>query len=116
MKFETINKKRILLISVIVFVVVLSLVMNTSLAKYKITKSIKLASGTINYSPADFNLMGIYIESDEGYINVDEVPSEGYEFNNESSYCEKSGVKQDVTINYDIESNALSITPMKIKA
>ena len=116
MKFKTINNnKKILLIPVIVFVVVLSLIINTSLAKYTVTKSIPIASGIINYSPADFVLMGIYIQNGSEYESVEEIPVDGYEFNSEVSYCEKSGVKQEVELNYDIETKNLTITPFTIK-
>ena len=116
MKFKTIkNNKKILLIPVIVFVVVLSLILTTSLAKYKIAQSVKLASGTINYSPSDFNLLGIYIQNGKEYESVEEMPSNGYVLNNELTYCEKSGVRQDVTVSYDVATKNLTIAPLTIK-
>ena len=75
MKFETINNKnKILLIPVIVFVVVLTLIINTSLAKYKITQSIPLVSGTISYSPHDIKIETKLLVGDDEYIALDEIP------------------------------------------
>ena len=61
MKFETTkSNKKLLLFVVIIFVVILTLIISTSLAKYKVTESIKLVEGTINYSLSDLNVLAIY--------------------------------------------------------
>ena len=116
MKFETLgNNKKILLATVIVFVVILTLIIRTSLAKYKVTESINIVSGRVNYSPSDFSLIGIYLEGDNGYTQSDTIPESGYQLNNEESYCKVGDTVQDVTINYDFENQALSITPLTSK-
>ena len=62
MKIETLrNNRKILLITVVLFFVVLTIVISTSLAKYKTTQSLHLVSGTISYSPDDLII--------ESYVN-----------------------------------------------
>ena len=116
MKFETLgNNKKILLGTVIVFVVILTLIISTSLAKYKVTESINIASGTINYSPSDLSIMGIYLEGDNGYTQSDTIPESGYVLNSEESYCKVGDSNVDVAISYDINTKMLTISPMTSK-
>ena len=116
MKFETLrNNKKILLASVISFVVILTLIISTSLAKYKVTESINIASGKVNYSPSDLNLMGIYLEGDNGYEATNTIPDSGYALNREESYCKIGDAIQDVTISYDPSTRTLTIMPMTQK-
>ena len=64
MKFEKIGsigyKKGFLygIIITLVFVVVINLF--TSLAKYRLTESVKIVESTVSYSPYDFKIMEIY--------------------------------------------------------
>jgi len=115
MKFETIkNKKYFLYVLIIGIILFITFIVSTSLAKYKVTQSIKIASGSINYSPSDLNIMSIYIK-DEGatnYTNIDTIPESGYELNSEESYCEVNGTNINATITYDANTKALSITPL----
>ena len=116
MKFETIkNNKKILLALVIVFVVILTLIITTSLAKYKVTESINIASGTINYSPSDLNLMGIYLESESGYTQSSTIPESGYVLNESESYCKIGDTETEATIKYDMTTRMLTISPMTTK-
>ena len=118
-EFETLhsNKHRIYLLCGIVCIVVLmvTLIITTSKAKYKTTQSLPLINGTINYDLSDLNLIGAYIQEGEEYIQTNEIPSSGYEFNSEKSYCTVNGENINATINFDIETQTLSIVPLTKK-
>ena len=84
MKFEVLKRshlKRNILIGVVVVLVLSAIVLTFTKAKYKITESIPLVNGTINYELSDFNLIGAYIQEGDNYIQVNEIPTSGYEFN-----------------------------------
>ena len=118
MKFETLrNNKKILLASVIVFVVILTLIISTSLAKYKVTESINIANGTINYSPSDLTIMAIYIKEDGAtqYTSVDEIPEGNFVINNDNSYCKVRDTNINVTLNYEASTKTISIAPFTQK-
>ena len=118
-EFETLhsNKHRIYLLCGIVCIVVLmvTLIITTSKAKYKTTQSLPLINGTINYDLSDLNLIGAYIQEGEEYKQVNEIPLSGYEFNEEKSYCTVNGENINATINFDIETQTLSIVPLTKK-
>ena len=118
-EFETLhsNKHRIYLLCGIVCIVVLmvTLIITTSKAKYKTTQSLPLINGTINYDLSDLNLIGAYIQEGEEYIQTNEIPSSGYEFNSEKSYCTVNGENINATINFDIETQTLSVVPLTKK-
>ena len=118
-EFETLhsNKHRIYLLCGIVCVVVLmvTLIITTSKAKYKTTQSLPLINGTINYELSDLNLIGAYIQEGEEYKQTNEIPTSGYEFNSEKSYCTVNGENINATLNYDMETQNLTITPLTKK-
>ena len=118
-EFKTLhsNKHRIYLLCGIVCVVVLmvTLIITTSKAKYKTTQSLPLINGTINYDLSDLNLIGAYIQEGEEYKQVNEIPLSGYEFNSDESYCTVNGENINATINFDIETQTLSIVPLTKK-
>ena len=60
------NKHRIYLLCGIVCVVVLmvTLIVTTSKAKYRTTQSIHSLQGTINYSPYDYRTVAMYIDGE----------------------------------------------------
>jgi len=115
MKFETIkNKKYFLYVLIIGIILFITFIVSTSLAKYKLTESIKIASGNITYSPSDLNIVSIYIKEEgaTNYTNIDTIPESGYKLNNEASYCEVNGNNINATITYAANTKALSITPL----
>ena len=98
-EFETLhsNKHRIYLLCGIVCVVVLmvTLIVTTSKAKYKTTQSLPLINGTINFSPSDLNIVAMYLNQD-GAIpagETDIAPKFGYTLNEEQSFCEVNDEK-----------------------
>ena len=116
LEFETLktNKKRIYFLCGFVCVVglLIILITNSSLAKYRVTESIPLINGTINYELSDLNLIGVYIEDGNDYTKVDQIPDSGYTFNSEDSYCKIGDETQNMTITYDMNTKNLTIAPM----
>ena len=118
MNFEVIKRshiKRNILIGVVVVLVLSAIILTFTRAKYKITESMDLVNGTINYELSDFNLIGAYIQEGDSYTQVDEIPTSGYEFNSEKSYCTVNGENINATLNYDMETQTLSVVPLTTK-
>ena len=100
LEFETLksNKNRLYLLCGIVCVVVLliTIIVSNTFAKYRVTDSVPLIDGVINYTPYDFKVMAMYQESDTGeYVEIEEMPSSGYVINEEKSYCTLDNVNKD---------------------
>ncbi len=98
MEFEVLKRnhlKRNIIIAVIVISIISAIILNFTSAKYRVTDSIPLINGTINYKPYDFKLMAMYQEQDGEYVEVDKMPSSGYVINEEKSYCTIDNVNKD---------------------
>ena len=119
MNFEVLKRshvKRNILIGVIIVLILSAIILTFTRAKYKITKSLPLVNGTINYELSDFNLIGAYIQTEgDNYTQVYEIPTSGYEFNSEKSYCTVNDENINVTLSYDMETQNLTITPLTTK-
>ncbi len=125
MKFETLSsgKKRFwkrLSLGISLFAVVLVGVLTLcfSYAKYRNTESIELASGTVNFSLADFNLLAVNVKHVDEYGTLtgdygrEDVPIGNYKINGQS-YCEVGqqkvyGSDSDNTVSVDY--NGFSLT------
>ena len=119
MKIEVLEKthiKRNIIIGVVIVLIISALVLQFTHAKYKVTESVELANGVINYEVGDANLVGVYINTDNGYEKTDTVPDSGYVLNEEESYCTVDK-EEDTSINitYDTSSKTLAISPMTTK-
>ena len=118
MKFEVLKRSHLMrniLIGVVVVLVLSAIVLTFTKAKYKITESIPLVNGTINYELSDFNLIGAYIQEGEEYKQTNEIPTSGYEFNVEKSYCTVNDENINATLNYDMATQTLSVVPLNTK-
>ena len=119
MTFETLKRshlKRNIIIAVVIVLILSAVILTFTRAKYRITKSLPLVNGTINYELSDFNLIGAYIQTEgDNYTQVDEIPTSGYEFNSEKSYCTVNDENINVTLSYDMETQNLTITPLTTK-
>ncbi len=97
MNFETLKRshlKRNIIIGVVAVLLISAIILNFTRAKYRVTQSIPLANGTINYIPYDFKMVAMYQKEDGGeYIEIEQMPSSGYVINEEKSYCEINGEK-----------------------
>src|SRR5690625_4063887 len=102
MNFEVLKRshvKRNILIGVIIVLILSAIILTFTKAKYKITESMPLVNGTINYELSDFNLIGAYIQEGEEYKQTNEIPISGYEFNSEKSYCTVNDENINATLN-----------------
>ena len=118
MDFEVLKRshiKRNIIIALIAIGIISAIVLNFTRAKYRTTQSIPLINGTINYELSDFNLIGAYIQNGDDYTPTNEIPSSGYEFNSEKSYCTVNKENIDVTLNYDMETQTISVVPLTTK-
>ena len=116
MKFEVLKRshlKRNIIIGVIAVLIISAVILNFTRAKYRVTESIPLVNGTINYTPADLNAVAIYINSDSGYTKSDTIPESGYVLNEEESYCTINGEEDtSISVSYDVDTKSLSVTPL----
>ena len=113
MTLERLKKSHItrnIIIAVLVVGVISAIILNFTRAKYRVTESIPLVNGTINYSLPDLNIVAITIDGEES----DTLPVGNYELL-DSSYCTIDGEDANLTINWDTETQALSITPFTTK-
>ena len=116
MNFEVLKKshlKRNIIIGVVAVLIISAVVLNFTRAKYRVTESIPLVNGTINYSLADLNAVAIYVNGDNGYTKTDTIPESGYVLNEEESYCTVNGEEDtSISLSYDTTTKSLSVTPM----
>ena len=119
MEFEVFKKshlKRNLLIGVTSIAVLTAGILTFTKAKYRTTESIPLVNGTINYELSDLNLIGVYIQGDDGYTKSDTIPESGYVLNEEESYCTVNGEEDpSISIKYDADTKTLNVSPMTTK-
>ena len=117
MNFETLKKshlKRNIIIGVVAVLVISAVILNFTRAKYRVTQSIPLVNGTINYSLADLNVVALYIDG----IEADELDStKQYTLDTSQSTCTyKDGSPIDgLSLSYDSNTKAFSITPYTTK-
>ncbi|HIS86843.1 MAG TPA: AAA family ATPase [Candidatus Caccenecus avistercoris] len=61
----------------------------------------------------DETLIGAYIQSGDDYTPTSDIPTSGYEFNAEKSYCKIGDVVQeDMTLSYDMDTQTLTVSPI----
>ncbi len=110
MKLKGLSKEKDKKLFIYGFIVcaILFIVINyiTSLARYRNTESIELASGNISYNKADLNIIAMYQEKDDStkeekeYVSINKIPTVGYKLS-EDSYCEVNGEPiEEVEIEY----------------
>ena len=114
MKFEVLKQshlKRNIIIGVGVILIISAIILNFTRAKYRVTESIPLVNGTINYSLADLNIVAITVDGE----SVDTIPEGNYELT-EESYCTVNGEEDSsITISYEADTQLLAITPFTTK-
>ena len=61
----------------------------------------------------DDNLIGAYIQNGDDYTPTSDIPTSGYEFNAEKSYCKiGDAIQEDMTLFYDMETQTLTVSPI----
>jgi len=94
--------------------IIATLVLITSKAKYKNIETMDLVNGIINYTPADIDLVAIQIENDNGEYEVtDTIPSSGYILS-DTSYCNVNGEK-DTSIKLTYANGLIGISDITKK-
>ena len=117
MEFETLKKshvKRNIIIGAVGVLIISAIILNFTRAKYRVTESIPLVNGTINYSLPDLNIVGLYIDGEEATeLDSDKI----YTLDTTQSTCTyKDGTEiPDLNISYDSETGGLSISPYTAK-
>ncbi len=96
MKIEKLSKGKFIKTSIIVLVVISIfgvIFINRSKAKYRVTQSIQVVSGEVNYKVPDLNVLALYKQKNKGdtsdgnYESITDVPSGNYVVNTDKSYC-----------------------------
>ena len=99
MKIEKLKEshvKRNIVIVLIAVLIISAVILNFTRAKYRVTDTVSLINGTVNYIPYDFKIMAMYQESDSGtYVEIEEMPSSGYSINERESYCTLDNINKD---------------------
>ena len=96
MNFEVLKRshvKRNILIAIVIIFVLSAVILTFTQAKYRVTESIPLIQGTINFSPSDLDLMAVYLNKNGETLSSDKVPHVGYTLNTEQSICEVNDVE-----------------------
>ena len=61
----------------------------------------------------DENLIGAYIQNGDDYTPTSDIPTSGYEFNAEKSYCKiGDAIQEDMTLFYDMDTQTLTVSPI----
>ena len=117
MPFETLKKshiKRNIIIGVLVVGIISAIILQFTRAKYRVTESIPLVNGTINYTLPDLNIIGLYVDGEE----VTELDSsKEYTLDTSKSTCtyKDGSAISNLSINYDSDTKELQITPFTTK-
>ena len=122
MNFEILKRshlKRNIVIGVVVVAAIATIVLQFTRAKYRTAQSMPLINGTVNYSLADLNAVAVYIQDEsatDGYAKADTIPTSGYAFNEEMSYCTVDGEEDpSITLSYNMDTQMLTVTPLTTK-
>ena len=82
------HKKQVIIGAVAICIVGGTLTFNLTRAKYKITESIPLVRGTVNYKVPDLRTVALYTANDSGvYQETNDIPTSGYVLNTTKSVC-----------------------------
>ncbi len=93
MRFEKLNhsngKKMFLYGFIVCAILMIIISLFISKAKYRVTQSVNIVNGTVNYKLADLNVVAVYTKDndEEEYKITDDVPKSGYVLNKGVSYC-----------------------------
>ncbi len=85
MQFKRLKKnyrKQTIIGGLILVCITSAITITTTRAKYKLIQDMPLVRGTINYKEPDMRVVAVSISEDgTNYNIVDEIPTEGYNFN-----------------------------------
>ena len=117
MKFKVLKQshlKRNIILGVVAVLIISAMVLTFTRAKYRVTQSISLVKGTINYTLPDIQIVALYINGEEA-SELDSTKS--YTLDTTNSTCTyKDGTTIDnLTLSYDSDTKAFSISPYTTK-
>jgi len=99
MEFQTLkksHKKQIIIGAVVICLIGSVLVFKTTRAKYKVTQSVNIVNGIINYKPYDFKIMAMYkSDGESNYTEIEDMPGSDYTINESKSYCNMTSGDKD---------------------
>ena len=114
MEFEVLKRghiKRNIIIGIVAVLLISTIILNFTRAKYRTTAEVPIVNGTINYSLADLNIVAITVDGE----SVDTIPEGNYELT-EESYCTIDGEQDDsIKLSYDMETQKLTVSPFTTK-
>ena len=116
-EIETLKRshlKRNIIIGVSAVLIISAIILNFTRAKYRVTQSIPLVNGTINYSLADLNIVALYIDG----VAAEELDSsKNYTLDTTQSTCtyKDGSTIQNLTLNYDSNTKTFTIAPYTTK-
>ncbi len=126
MKIEKLSKRKYIKTSIIVLVLISIfgvIFINKSKAKYRVTQSIQVVSGEVNYTNLDFSMLGVKLQSAKGssdYVSAsnNEVPESGYKLKplgdgTTDSYCTINGTKNNTGITIIYENGSVTFKGIK---
>ena len=90
----------------VVVLIISAVILNFTRARYRVTESIPLVNGVINYTAPDLNAIAIYVDG----VSTDTLPTGNYDLTSES-YCEIDGERAEVTLSYDSSTQTLTVAP-----
>ena len=110
MKYEASKRKNIL-------VVLIGVILILCIGLFVKNRMNTLNNASINeesiVEELDDNLIGAYIQQGEEYVKADTIPTSGYEFNAEESYCKiGDAIQEDMTLFYDMDTQTLTVSPI----
>ena len=111
MKIETLKQnhlKRNIIIGVVAVLIISAVILNFTRAKYRVTQSIPLVNGTINYTLPDLNIIGLYIDG----VEAEELDSnKQYTLDTTQSTCtyKDGSTVENLNISYDSATGTLTI-------
>ena len=115
MTFKTLKRshlKRNIVIVVAIVFILSAIILTFTRAKYKVTDSMPLLNGTINYTLADLNVVAMYVDGEQ----VDKLPDGKHTLTSESYCTNEDDVRDEsVTLSYDSATKGLSVSPMTRK-
>ena len=113
-KLKQNHVKRNIIIGVVIVLIISAVILNFTKAKYRVTQSIPLVNGTINYSLADLNIVSLYIDG----MEANELDSsKEYTLDTTQSTCtyKDGSTINNLSISYNSETKELQISPFTTK-
>ena len=113
-KLKQNHVKRNIILGVVALLIISAVILNFTKAKYRVTQSIPLVNGTINYSLADLNIVSLYIDG----MEANELDSsKEYTLDTTKSTCtyKDGSTINNLSISYNSETKELQISPFTTK-